>query len=135
MNSAQPDSFVRDQLPPQAAWPDLRFDRPELQFPEQLNAVESLLDQAVRHKGFSEHVMLRSVQRNFTYSQAQQVVNRIAAYLMEDCQLIPGNRVLLRGPNTIGMALCWLAVVKAGLIDRRGHHAFAARQRTERNHS
>ncbi|HMN58096.1 MAG TPA: AMP-binding protein, partial [Ottowia sp.] len=30
--------------------------------------------------------------------------------------LEPGNRVLLRGGNSIGMALAWLGVVKAGLI-------------------
>jgi 2-aminobenzoate-CoA ligase len=30
--------------------------------------------------------------------------------------LVPGNRVLLRGGNSIGLALAWLAVVKAGLI-------------------
>lgn len=116
MKSAQADTFVRDQLPPLDQWPHYRFDRPELQFPEQLNAVEHLLDQAVSSKGFANNVMLRSPQRNFTYKQAQGVVNRIAAYLIEDCGLIPGNRVLLRGPNSIGMALCWLAVVKAGLV-------------------
>jgi 2-aminobenzoate-CoA ligase len=116
MLTAQLDTFVHEQLPPAPQWPEYRLDRPELQFPDQLNAVEHLLDQAVIHKGFAHHVMLRSVQRNFTYSEAQQVVNRIAAYLIEDCQLIPGNRVLLRGPNTMGMALCWLAVVKAGLV-------------------
>jgi 2-aminobenzoate-CoA ligase len=115
-SSPQLDTFVRDQLPPSEAWPEHRFDRPELQFPEQLNAVQHLLDHAVSHKGFADHVMLRSLQRHFTYREAQAVVNRIAAYLIEDCQLIPGNRVLLRGPNSIGMALCWLAVVKAGLV-------------------
>ncbi len=116
MMTAQLDSFVRDQLPPADAWPEYRFDRPELQFPQALNAVEQLLDNAVSNKGFADHAMLRSAARNFTYAQAQQVVNRIAAYLIEDCGLIPGNRVLLRGPNSIGMALCFLAVVKAGLI-------------------
>lgn len=116
MPSAQPDSFVRDQLPSPDQWPQYRFDLPELQFPSQLNAVERLLDQAVSHKGFADATMLRSAQRNFTYREAQAVVNRIAAYLIEGCQLVPGNRVLLRGPNSIGMALCWLAVVKAGLV-------------------
>ncbi len=116
MMTAQLDSFVRDQLPPADAWPEYRFDRPELQFPQALNAVEQLLDNAVSNKGFADHAMLRSAARNFTYAQAQQVVNRIAAYLIEDCGLIPGNRVLLRGPNSIGMALCFLAVAKAGLI-------------------
>jgi 2-aminobenzoate-CoA ligase len=116
MHSAQADTFVRDQLPPLDQWPEYRFDRPELQFPEQLNAVEHLLDHAVSTKGFSSNVMLRSPQRHFTYLEAQSVVNRIAAYLIEDCKLTPGNRVLLRGPNSMGMALCWLAVVKAGLV-------------------
>lgn len=116
MISPQTDSFIRDQLPPAGAWPQYRFDRTELQFPLALNAVEHLLDDAVSKKGFANNVMLRSVQRNFSYREAQSVVNRIAAYFIEDCQLMPGNRVLLRGPNTIGMALCWLAVVKAGLI-------------------
>jgi 2-aminobenzoate-CoA ligase len=36
--------------------------------------------------------------------------------LVEDLGLVPGNRVLLRGGNSIGMALAWLAVVKAGLV-------------------
>jgi 2-aminobenzoate-CoA ligase len=116
MKSVQIDPFVRDQLPPASAWPEYRFDRPELQFPEQLNAVAHLLDDAVSKKGFADNVMLRSPQRNFTYQEAQGVVNRIAAYLIEECKLIPGNRVLLRGPNSMGMALCWLAVVKAGLV-------------------
>jgi 2-aminobenzoate-CoA ligase len=116
MPSAQPDSFVRDQLPPPEAWPAYRFDLPQLQFPEQLNAVEHLLDHAVSSKSFADHIMLRSPQRSFTYRDSQQIVNRIAAYLIDDCHLIPGNRVLLRGPNSMGMALCWLAVVKAGLV-------------------
>ena len=36
--------------------------------------------------------------------------------MTEDFGLVPGNRVLLRGGNSIGMALAWLGVVKAGLI-------------------
>jgi 2-aminobenzoate-CoA ligase len=43
-------------------------------------------------------------------------VDRIAQVLTEDLGLVPGNRVLLRGGNSIGMALAWLAVVKAGLM-------------------
>ncbi len=116
MLTAQLDTYIRDQLPPQSQWPEYRFDRPELQFPQALNAVEHLLDHAISQKGFANNMMLRSAHRNLTYQEAHAVVNRIAAYLMDDCQLIPGNRVLLRGPNSIGMALCFLAVVKAGLV-------------------
>jgi hypothetical protein len=43
-------------------------------------------------------------------------VNRIAQVLTEDFGLQPGNRVLLRGGNSIGMALAWLGVVQAGLV-------------------
>jgi 2-aminobenzoate-CoA ligase len=116
MNSVQIDRFVHDQLPPAEQWPQYKFDLPHLKFADQLNAVEQLLDQAVSSKGFANNLMLRSAQSQLTYAQAQSIVNRIAAYLIEDCQLVAGNRVLLRGPNTIGMALCWLAVVKAGLV-------------------
>jgi 2-aminobenzoate-CoA ligase len=113
--SAQADDFVRRQLPPPEQWPEYRFDLPELHLSQQLNAVEHLLDGAI-NKGWGEQIMLRSPQRSFTYAQSLAVVNRIAAYLIEDCKLIPGNRVLLRGPNSMGLALCWLAVVKAGLV-------------------
>jgi 2-aminobenzoate-CoA ligase len=116
MNSAQIDRFVHDQLPPSEQWPQHRFDLPHLKFPDRLNAVEHLLDQAVSTKCFANNLMLRSAQTDLTYAQAQLIVNRIAAYLVEDCGLVAGNRVLLRGPNTVGIALCWLAVVKAGLV-------------------
>jgi len=36
--------------------------------------------------------------------------------LVDDCGLIPVNRVLLRAPNSYMMAACWFGVVKAGGI-------------------
>src|SRR5690606_27476841 len=39
-----------------------------------------------------------------------------AHVLVDDLGLVPGNRVLLRGPNTPRLAACWFAVVKAGGI-------------------
>src|SRR6185312_13942933 len=50
----------------------------------------------------------------WSYRELQAYVNRIAHVLVEDLGLIPGNRVLLRGPNTPMLAACWLAVAKAG---------------------
>ncbi len=35
--SAHTDTFCRDNLPPADQWPDLRFDLPELRYPERLN--------------------------------------------------------------------------------------------------
>src|SRR5262249_32301676 len=48
------------------------------------------------------------------YRELYEHVNRIARVLVEDLGLVPGNRVLLRGPNTPLLAACWLAVAKAG---------------------
>ena len=113
--SAQIDRFVHDGLPPADQLPVFRYDLPELQLPDQLNLVEELLDKAPA-KGFGDRPMLRAPGRILTYAQAAVEVNRIAQVLTEDLGLVPGNRVLLRGGNSIPMALAWLAVVKAGLI-------------------
>ncbi len=114
-NTAQLDRFVHDRLPPPEQWPQLRYDLPELQLPDQLNLVQVLFDQAAAN-GHSQRLFLRSSHVTFTYAQAHERVNRIAHVLTHDLGLVPGNRVLLRGGNSVGMALAWLAVVKAGLI-------------------
>ncbi|MDP2370192.1 AMP-binding protein [Rhodoferax sp.] len=113
--SAQVDRFVHQRLPSASQMPTLRFERPELQFPPQLNLVAELLDKAVQ-KGWADRPMLRSSTRTLSYAQARQEVDCIAQVLTQDLGLVPGNRVLLRGGNSISMALAWLAVVKAGLI-------------------
>ena len=114
-DSAQTDSFVRDRLPSADQLPQLRFDTPELQFPPQINLVEALFERAEKG-GHSHRAFLRSSRVTFTYAQAHERVNRIAELLIQDHALVPGNRVLLRGGNSIGLALAWMAVVKAGLI-------------------
>ena len=42
--------------------------------------------------------------------------NQVAHVLAEDFGIVPGNRVLLRGPNNPWLAACWLGVVKAGAV-------------------
>jgi 2-aminobenzoate-CoA ligase len=113
--SAQRDRFVHDRLPPAAQWPQLRYDLPELQFPDRLNLVEELIDKAAS-KGFADRPLLRSSRITLTYTDVRDRVDRICRVLTEDLGLVPGNRVLLRGGNTIGLALAWLAVVKTGLV-------------------
>lgn len=114
-SSAQIDRFVHDRLPPADQLPIFRYDLPELQLPDRLNLVEELLDKAAS-KGFADKPMLRSPSQTLTYAEAAVEVNRIAQVLTEDLGLVPGNRVLLRGGNSIAMALSWLGVVKAGMI-------------------
>ena len=113
--TAQVDRFVHQRLPAPEQMPALLFDAPELQFPPQLNAVEELLDRAAQ-KGFADRPLLRSDDRTLSYAQALGQVNRMAQVLVQDFGLLPGNRVLLRGGNSIALALAWLAVVKAGMV-------------------
>ncbi len=113
--SAQLDRFVHDRLPPPEHWPELRYDLPELQaLPAQLNVVQALFDRAFAN-GHADRPFLRSDERTLTYAQARAEVNRLANVLA-GMGLQPGNRVLLRGGNSIAMALAWLAVVQSGLI-------------------
>ena len=113
--SAQTDRFVHDRLPERAQWPQLRYDLPELQLAPQVNLVTELLDRA-GEKGWGRRPMLRSPAGTLSYEQAREQVDRLCQVLVQDFGLEPGNRVLLRGGNSVAMALAWLAVVKAGGI-------------------
>jgi 2-aminobenzoate-CoA ligase len=114
--SSHIDRFVIDRMPPPAQCAQVRYDSPELQIADQANVVVALLDQAVSTKGWADQPLMRSPHITLSYADALAHVNRIAQVLTEDLHLVPGNRVLLRGGNSIGMALAWLAVVKAGLV-------------------
>ena len=113
--SAQTDRFVHDRLPPRSEWPEFRYDLSVQRIPDQANLVERLLDGAAA-KGWADRPLLRSPGVTLSYAETRERVDRIAGYLVHELNLQPGNRVLLRGGNSMGMALCWLAVVKAGLI-------------------
>ena len=116
--SAQTDRFVHEQLPPLEQWPELLYATPELQAlqqTQQLTLVHELLDRA-EEKGFAERPLLRSPTCTLSYAQTREQVDRMAQVLLQDFGLVPGNRVLLRGGNSIGMALAWLAVVQAGAV-------------------
>jgi 2-aminobenzoate-CoA ligase len=113
--SAQTDRFVHDRLPPSAQGPRLDYNLPELQLPVQVNLVQALFEGAAR-RGLADRPLLRSPRRTLSYAQAQLEVARIAQVLVQDHGLVPGNRVLLRGGNSIGMALAWLAVVQVGAV-------------------
>ena len=82
--------------------------------PAQLNVVQALFDRALAN-GHADRPFLRSDERTLSYAQTRAEVDRFASVLAE-MGLQPGNRVLLRGGNSIAMALAWLAVVQSGLI-------------------
>ncbi|WP_431861847.1 AMP-binding protein [Azospirillum sp.] len=113
--SAHIDTFARDRLPPPEQWPDLRLDAAGLAYPERLNATAELLDAWIA-RGHADRPCLIAPTGAWSYGRLHDTVNRIARHLVEAHGLVPGNRVLLRGPNTPMLAACWLAVVKAGGI-------------------
>jgi 2-aminobenzoate-CoA ligase len=114
--SAHVDSFARDRLPPREQWPDLVFELPELKYPERLNAATELLRGAL-DRGFGDRIAVRTpTGLAWTYRELDAQASRIANLLAGEMGVVPGNRVLLRGPNTPMMAACWLAVLKAGAI-------------------
>ena len=113
--SAQTDRFVHDRLPPAGQRADMHYDLPELTVPDQANLVDVLLDQ-IAARGLLDRSFLRSDNITLSYANAAERINCIAQVLIEDFGLQPGNRVLLRGGNSIDMALAWLGVVKAGMV-------------------
>ncbi|HEY1394144.1 MAG TPA: AMP-binding protein, partial [Methylibium sp.] len=113
--SAHTDSFARDRLPPPELMPELIFTLPELQFPERLNCATELLGRWVA-AGEGGRACVIGAGLRWTYAELQAQANRIANVLIHEMGLQPGNRVLLRAPNTPMLAACWFAVVKAGGI-------------------
>jgi len=114
-SSAQTDRFVHDRLPLPEQRADMRYDLPALCIADHANLVDVLFGR-VSACGLLDKPFLRSDKTVLTYADANQRINRIAQVLTDNFGLVPGNRVLLRGGNSIGIALAWLGVVKAGLI-------------------
>ncbi len=113
--SAHVDTFARDHLPPADQWPELVFDLPELAYPQRLNCAEELLDATVRRYG-PDRPCLIGEEESWTYGDLQRRANQVARVLVEDLGVVPGSRVLLRGPNNPWLVACWFGVIKAGAI-------------------
>ena len=99
IRSGHVDTFARDNLPPREQWPEFRFTLPELQYPERLNCVTDFVDRWVAG-GDGDRIAIMSPYETWTYAQLAERINRIANVLTRDLGLVPGNRVLLRAPNS-----------------------------------
>ena len=108
------DNFVEQRLPASDQLPEFRL----LDYPKRLNAAAELLK-----GGKPDDLAVINAHGRWTYAQLDEISGKIARLLVDD-QLIPGNRVLLRGPNSYMMLAVWLGVLKAGAF---GHlHQLAA---------
>lgn len=114
--SAHVDTFTRDHLPPADTWPALEFTLPELQYPDRLNAAAVLIDDAVEQYGADRPALSTPDGVVWSYGELQTRSNQVAQVLTEDLGVVPGNRVLLRGPNNPWIVAAWLGVLKAGAV-------------------
>jgi len=99
------DSFVRDRLPPPELQPQFHL----LDYPERLNAAAELLK-----GGAPDALAVTNDHGRWTYAELDHFSGRIARLLVDEHKLVPGNRVLLRGPNGYTLFAAWLGVLKAG---------------------
>ncbi|WP_313810560.1 AMP-binding protein [Glutamicibacter sp.] len=114
--SAHVDSFTRDHLPAQDLWPTMEFTLPELHYPDRLNAAQVLIDQSTAEFGADRTALLAPDGSSWSYGELQRRANQLAQVLAEDFGVVPGNRVMLRGPNNAWLVACWLGVLKAGAV-------------------
>jgi 2-aminobenzoate-CoA ligase len=111
--SAHTDTFCRDHLPAAGDWPELRFSLPALKYPDQLNCAAELLEATIDAHG-ADRPCLLSAGDSWSYGDLLKISSQIARVLTEDLGVVPGNRVLLRGPNNPWLVACWFGVLRAG---------------------
>ena len=115
IRSAHVDTFARDNLPAREQWPEFLFKLPELNYPDRLNCVSAFVDDWVT-AGEGARDCLISPTARWSYADLAEQVNRVANVLTRDLGVVPGNRVLLRGPNSPMMVAAYFAVIKAGAV-------------------
>ena len=115
--SVHVDTFSRDHLPPREQWPDMDWTAlPELMaYPPTMNAAAELLDSWI-DGGHGERACFSFEGETWSYARVLETANRIANVLSDELGVVPGERVLLRGPNNPMFVACWFGVLKAGAI-------------------
>jgi 2-aminobenzoate-CoA ligase len=114
--SAHVDTFCREHLPPFDQWPELTFELPELHYPDRLNCATALLDDVIAEHGADRPCLHAPGADTWSYADLLAAANRVAHALVDDLGVVPGNRVLLRGPNNPWLTACWFGVLKAGAV-------------------
>jgi 2-aminobenzoate-CoA ligase len=109
------DNFARENLPPEDQWPVFEFSLPELQVSDPFNCGQWLLDDALAEIPPQKPAIFHG-ETVWSYAELTAQTNRLCHVLTEDLGVVPGNRVLLRGPNSPLMFAAWLAVMKTGSI-------------------
>jgi 2-aminobenzoate-CoA ligase len=115
IRSAHIDTFAREHLPAVEQMPEFLFTLPELHYPQRMNCVTAFVDDWLA-AGHGDRDCLISPTERWSYADLAERVNRIANVLTRHLGVVPGNRVLLRGPNSPMMVAAYFAVIKAGAV-------------------
>ena len=108
MGTAHVDTFAHDHLPPRSAWPDLLLEG--LSYPDELNAAAVLLGEP----RLEPRACVVGESGTWTYAELRSHAEAVAAALAGEAGLVPGNRVLLHGPNSPELIACWFGILLAG---------------------
>lgn len=111
--SSHIDNFTRENLPQEKFQPTYNLE--DFKYPETLNVGFELTDAMVQ-KGFGDNIALIGNGRRRTYKELTDWTNRLAWALVENYNVKPGNRVLIRSANNPAMVACWLAATKVGAV-------------------
>jgi 2-aminobenzoate-CoA ligase len=111
--SSHIDNFARENLPEEKLQPT--YNLKDFKYPETLN-VGFELTNAMVEKGFGDNIALIGNGRRRTYKELTDWTNRLAWALVDNYNVKPGNRVLIRSANNPAMVACWLAATKVGAV-------------------
>ena len=114
--TAHIDTTCRENLPPESGWPEFLFELPHLRYPDRLNCATALLDDVIAEHGADRPCLHEPEGERWSYGGLLATANRVAHLLVDRLGVVPGNRVLLRGPNNPWLVACWFAVLKAGAV-------------------
>lgn len=112
------DRFVEGGLPPITELPHF-LDTTISPVALNRNFTVSLLDDHLA-SGNGQRIALQGMEsgriKSLSYDELSAKVCQAAQVLAREMGVQAGNRVLLRGPNTLMLAICWLAVIRIGAV-------------------
>ena len=65
---------------------------------------------------FSKQQAFENMGERLSYGEVFQYAEQFAAYLQQDCGLVPGNRIVIQMPNLLQYPVILFAALRAGLI-------------------
>ncbi len=105
------EKFLKE-LPPLSDWGERVYTRPEFNYPDELNAAVELLDRNVA-EGRGDRPAIYYKDLVIPYGELLAGVNKMGNALRK-LGIQPGDRVMMRFPNTPTAVAVWLATLKIG---------------------